>query len=88
MRVDFDKDRIKSLKLVPVEANEILKTQKMQKRIQRPLFRRSCREGLSKRSKSHYLSLAIQRAVSSSKPVGPGLKQVLSNNGTRDQDVT
>ena len=89
MPVDFDKDRIKSLKLVPVEATEILKTRKMQKkRIQRPLFRRSCREGLSKRSKSHYLSLAIQRAVSSSKPVGPGLKQVLSNNGTRDQDVT
>ena len=32
MRVDFDKDGIKSLKLVPVEANEILKTQKMQKK--------------------------------------------------------
>ena len=32
MRVDFDKDRIKSLKLVPVEANEIMKTQKMQKK--------------------------------------------------------
>ena len=32
MRVDFDIDRIQSLKLVPVEANEILKTQKMQKK--------------------------------------------------------
>ena len=50
MRVDFDKDRIKSLKLVPVEANEILKTQKMQKKnskayISKVMSRRSCREG-------------------------------------------
>ena len=79
MPVDFDKDRIKSLKLVPVEATEILKTQKMQK----------------KEFKGHRKgqNLTISVSLSSElypaqKPVGTGLKKVLSNNGTRDQDVT
>ena len=88
MRVDFDKDQIKSQKLVPVEANEIMKTQKMQKKnskayISKVMSRRSFEKVKISLSQSRYPASCIQL-----KPVGPGLKQVLSNNGTRDQDVT